>query len=58
MEKVSFNTSIDAQKALILLSHKANERMHHSLTGEFILSLDDVNEVLLVAGMPMVEKKI
>lgn len=58
METVSFNTSIDAQKALNLLTHKAQERMKHSLTGDWILSLDDVNEILLVAGMPLIEKGI
>lgn len=58
MEKVNFSTSIDAQKALSLLTHKAQERMKHSLTGDWILNLDDVNEVLLVAGMPLIEKEI
>lgn len=44
--------------ALMLLSYKASERMKHSLTGEFILSIDDVNEVLLIAGLPMIEKGV
>lgn len=48
----------EMQMALTLLSHKAQERMKHSLTGEQILSVDDVNEVLLIAGMPLVEKGV
>lgn len=58
MEKLNFNTSIDAQKALNLLTFKAKERMKHSLTGDWILNLDDINEVLLVAGMPLIEKEV
>lgn len=46
------------QMALNLLSHKTQERMKHSLTGEQILSVDDVNEVLMIAGMPLIEKGV
>jgi hypothetical protein len=48
----------EKEMALKLLSHKAQERMKHSLTGDWILSVDDVNEVLMIAGMPLIEKGV
>lgn len=49
---------IDHRRALELLRFKTQERMKHSLTGDNIISLEDVNEVLLIAGMELIDKKI
>lgn len=54
---MDFNANFYVEKALELLKHKTEERMKHTLTGEQILSLEDVNEVLLMAGMPLISKE-
>jgi hypothetical protein len=58
MQNVPMNNLVDASKALVLLRHKAEERLKHSMTGEHILSLEDVNEILLIAGMELIDNKI